>query len=168
MDPLLAQGFSNLTKALIGDPETDYQVARTGYQNEQTNRLKALLPFETKSLAAQEAQRLAAAAASTAQGGMYDQKTTDLQTDAANLLALSQSPELVGVAASMFNLGEGANLSPEVGQSLLYRLFQEGDANSIASALATMGEGQDFNTARGVVLDEKCSPNSVVLPASIR
>ena len=30
MDPLLAQGFSNLTKALIGDPETDYQVARTG------------------------------------------------------------------------------------------------------------------------------------------
>ena len=154
MDPLLAQGFSNLTKALIGDPETDYQVARTGYQNEQTNRLKALLPFETKSLAAQEAQRLAAAAASTKQGGMYDQKTTDLQTDAANLLALSQSPELVGVAASMFNLGEGANLSPEVGQSLLYRLFQEGDANSIASALATMGEGQDFNTARGVVLDE--------------
>jgi len=153
MDPLLSQGFSNLTKALIGDPETDYQVARTGYQNAQTNRLNKLLPFETKSLAAQEAQRLAAAAASTAQGGLYDQKTTDLQTDAANLLALSQSPELAGVAASMFDLGEGANLSPEVGQSLLYRLFQEGDANSIASALATMGEGQDFNTARGVVLD---------------
>tara|TARA_B100001287_G_scaffold107686_1_gene90688 strand:- start:1815 stop:2921 length:1107 start_codon:yes stop_codon:yes gene_type:complete len=29
MDPFLAQGFSNLTRALIGDPETDYQVART-------------------------------------------------------------------------------------------------------------------------------------------
>jgi hypothetical protein len=163
MDPLLAQGFSNLTKALIGDPETDYQVARTGYQNEQTNRLKTLLPFETKSLAAQEAQRRAAAYASTKQGGLYNQQTTDLQTDAANLLALSQSPELVGVAASMFDLGEGANLSPEVGQSLLYRLFQEGDANSIASALATMGEGQDFNTARGVVLDKNADINEKII-----
>jgi hypothetical protein len=163
MDPLLAQGFSSLTKALIGDPETDYQVSRTGYQNAQTNRLNKLLPYETKSLAAQEAQRLAAAAASTAQGGLYDQKTTDLQTDAANLLALSQSPELAGVAASMFDLGEGANLSPEVGQSILYRLFQEGDANSIASALATMGEGQDFNAARGVVLDESADINERII-----
>jgi hypothetical protein len=148
---------------LIGDPETDYQVSRTGYQNAQTNRLNKLLPYETKSLAAQEAQRLAAAAASTAQGGLYDQKTTDLQTDAANLLALSQSPELAGVAASMFDLGEGANLSPEVGQSILYRLFQEGDANSIASALATMGEGQDFNAARGVVLDESADINERII-----
>ena len=38
MDPFLAQGFSNLTKALIGDPETDYQVART-------NRVNTLLPL---------------------------------------------------------------------------------------------------------------------------
>lgn len=163
MDPLLAQGFSSLTKALIGDPETDYQVARTGYQDAQTNRLNELLPFETKSLAAQEAQRRAAAYASTQQGGLYNQKTTDLQTDAANLLALSQSPELVGVAASMFNLDEGANLSSEAGQSLLYRLFQEGDANSIASALATMGEGQDFNTARGVVLDKNADIDEKII-----
>ncbi len=36
MDPFLAQGFSNLTKALIGDPQTDYQVARTGLAQSQT------------------------------------------------------------------------------------------------------------------------------------
>ena len=77
MDPLLAQGFSNLTKALIGDPETDYQVARTGYQNEQTNRLKTLLPFEQQSIEAQIAQRNAAANASNSQAGLYGSQTTE-------------------------------------------------------------------------------------------
>ena len=46
MDPFLAQGFSSLTKALIGDAETDYQVART-------NRVNELLPLEKRQIEAQ-------------------------------------------------------------------------------------------------------------------
>ena len=66
MDPYLAQGFSNLTKALIGDAETDYQVARTDYTKSQQNRLDQLLPLELKSEEALAAQRNAAAMASNA------------------------------------------------------------------------------------------------------
>ena len=59
MDPLLAQGFSNLTKALIGDPETDYQVART-------NRVNELLPLEKQQIQAQIGGSNASAAAARA------------------------------------------------------------------------------------------------------
>lgn len=59
MDPLLAQGFSNLTKALIGDPETDYQVART-------NRVNELLPLEKQQMQAQIGGTNASAAAARA------------------------------------------------------------------------------------------------------
>ena len=59
MDPLLAQGFSNLTKALIGDPETDYQVART-------NRVNELLPLEKQQMQAQIGGANASAAAARA------------------------------------------------------------------------------------------------------
>jgi hypothetical protein len=59
MDPLLAQGFSNLTKALIGDPETDYQVART-------NRVNELLPLEKQQIQAQISGSNASAAAARA------------------------------------------------------------------------------------------------------
>ena len=76
MDPYLAQGFSSLTKALIGDPETDYQVARTGYQDAQTNRLNTLLPFEQQSLEAQIAQREAARAAQAALAAYRGSQTT--------------------------------------------------------------------------------------------
>ena len=62
MDPFLAQGFSNLTKALIGDPETDYQVART-------NRVNTLLPLE-------QAQLEAAAAADKSLAGQRDRVNT--------------------------------------------------------------------------------------------
>jgi hypothetical protein len=59
MDPLLAQGFSSLTKALIGDPETDYQVART-------NRVNELLPLEKQQIQAQISGSNASAAAARA------------------------------------------------------------------------------------------------------
>jgi hypothetical protein len=59
MDPLLAQGFSSLTKALIGDPETDYQVART-------NRVNELLPLEKQQMQAQIGGSNASAAAARA------------------------------------------------------------------------------------------------------
>ena len=72
MDPLLAQGFSNLTKALIGDPETDYQVARTGYQAAQTNRLNELLPFEIESEKGLASQRNSTAGNQAAQGKYYE------------------------------------------------------------------------------------------------
>ena len=59
MDPMLAQGFSSLTKALIGDPETDYQVART-------NRVNELLPLEKQQIEAQIGGSNASAAAARA------------------------------------------------------------------------------------------------------
>jgi hypothetical protein len=59
MDPYLAQGFSNLTKALIGDAETDYQVART-------NRVNELLPLEKRQIESNIGQNDASAAAARA------------------------------------------------------------------------------------------------------
>lgn len=59
LDPFLAQGFSNLTKALIGDPETDYQVART-------NRVNELLPLEKQQMQSSIAGNNASAAAANA------------------------------------------------------------------------------------------------------
>jgi hypothetical protein len=59
LDPFLAQGFSNLTKALIGDPETDFQVART-------NRVNELLPLEKQQMQSNIAGNNASAAASNA------------------------------------------------------------------------------------------------------
>jgi len=75
MDPYLAQGFSNLTKALIGDAETDYQVARTDYTKAQQNRLDQLLPYELKSEEALAAQRNAAAVASQAMAKLRQAET---------------------------------------------------------------------------------------------
>lgn len=75
MDPYLAQGFSNLTKALIGDAETDYQVARTDYTKAQQNRLDQLLPLELKSEEALASQRNAAAMASNAMAKLNAAKT---------------------------------------------------------------------------------------------
>lgn len=66
MDPFLAQGFSNLTKALIGDADTDYTVARTDYTNAQTNKLKTMLEYEIASEKARANASNAAAAASAA------------------------------------------------------------------------------------------------------
>ena len=59
MDPYLSQGFSSLTKALIGDPETDYQVART-------NRVNELLPLEKQQMQAQIGNSDAGASAARA------------------------------------------------------------------------------------------------------
>ena len=68
MDPFLQQGFSNLTKALIGDAETDYQVART-------NRVNELLPLEKQQLEAQIAGSNANAAAARALKTLRDAQT---------------------------------------------------------------------------------------------
>ena len=59
MDPYLSQGFSSLTKALIGDPETDYQVSRT-------NRINELLPLEKQQIQAQIGNSDAGASAARA------------------------------------------------------------------------------------------------------
>jgi len=90
MDPFLAQGFSNLTKALIGDPETDYQVARTNLTQAQMGTEEArrvLLEAQTlsenelrdpriQSEIAEAQRRLADAERLRAQGGLYDSQTT--------------------------------------------------------------------------------------------
>ena len=101
MDPLLAQGFSSLTKALIGDPETDYQVART-------NRVNELLPLEKQQMQAQIGGSNASAAAARALATLRkaqtlteDQRRDPLvQLDIANAkAALSLSSERDASAA---------------------------------------------------------------------
>jgi hypothetical protein len=160
MDPMLAQGFSSLTKALIGDPETDYQVARTGYQNAQTGRLNELLPHEKANLIAQEAQRRAAAGASTAQGGYYNSQTAgqNIQNEGdANLLSslntLSLDPAFQGSAAAVLGLPKGTALTPEALQALAYQAISGGNPQQRATALDTIGAGGQDRAAGNAILN---------------
>ena len=160
MDPMLAQGFSSLTKALIGDPETDYQVARTGYQNAQTGRLNELLPHEKANLIAQEAQRRAAAGASTAQGGYYNSQAAgqNIQNEGdANLLSslntLSLDPAFQGSAAAVLGLPKGTALTPEALQALAYQAISGGNPQQRATALDTIGAGGQDRAAGNAILN---------------
>jgi hypothetical protein len=160
MDPFLAQGFSSLTKALIGDAETDYQVARTGYANAQTNEINELLPFKKDQYTADIGRLNATAGAQGALAGKYGAETnkTNLESEAlsaraAALAALKADPAMGSIINSMFNVPDGATINPATLGELAYLSFAEGNANDITQALANIGEGQDTNIARDTVLD---------------
>ena len=160
LDPYFARGLSNLTTALIGDPETDFQVARTKYQDAQTNRLNTLLPHEENQLLADIARLNATAGAQGALAGKYGAETnkTNLESDAlkaraAALAAIQDDPAMGALINSQFDIPDGAALDPATLGSLAYLSLAEGDANAITQALNNIGEGQDFNTARNTVLD---------------
>jgi hypothetical protein len=166
MDPLLAQGFSNLTKALIGDPETDYQVARTGYQDAQTNRLNKLLPHEEASLIAQAAQRNAAAGASTKQGGYFESQTVgqNLKNDQLSSFAeamklLSTSPEAQAAVAA----ATGIDLSnPEINSALVRSMFGSGgNASQTSAALTGLGDSVRDAGAYAQIMDPNSTPEAV-------
>ena len=144
MDPFLAQGFSNLTKALIGDPETDYQVSRT-------NRVNALLPLE-------KAQLEAAAAKDNSQAGKFDQETADLlaMSDALNLLAsdpiVSQAfIEPLGLP-KVTPYGQPITINPEVTGAMVRAILQGGSPKDRASALDTVGGGRARRFAERQIL----------------
>jgi hypothetical protein len=170
MDPLLAQGFSNLTKALIGDPETDYQVARTGYQNEQTNRLKTLLPFEQQSIEAQIAQRNAAANASNSQAGLYGSQTTEqdllnsqLQNLTTALTTLSSSPEVQAQvsAATGIDFSNAANVDAFGSALVTAMLGGTGNVDQRSSAFTNMANQANTNTAFNQIMDSSATPDQI-------
>jgi hypothetical protein len=152
MDPLLAQGFSSLTKALIGDPETDYQVARTGYQNEQTNRLKTLLPFEVESEKGLANQRNSTAGNQASQGRYYDEQAAEKLALNQAATTLSNDTAFQGAAAAVLGLADGATLTPEALQALALTAIGGGNPSQRADALAAIGAGGQNMTAGNLIL----------------
>ena len=149
MDPFLAQGFSNLTKALIGDPETDYQVART-------NRVKTLLPYE-------QAQLEAAAAADTSLAGQRDQETANLVALNEALKILESDPtvsqafiEPLGLAKTT-PYGQPINIDPSVTGAMLRAILQGGNPDQRATALDTVGGGRAQRAAEKYILSGNSS-----------
>ena len=127
MDPMLAQGFSSLTKALIGDPETDYQVART-------NRVNELLPLEKQQMQAQIGGSNASAAAARALETLRQAQTLTenqlrdprVQTELANAtatLALAGQRDANSALIGSQQATEEALLTPRVDKTKA-----EGDA----------------------------------------
>ena len=149
MDPFLAQGFSNLTKALIGDPQTDYQVART-------NRVKTLLPYE-------QAQLEAAAAADTSLAGQRDQETANLVALNEALKILESDPtvsqafiEPLGLAKTT-PYGQPINIDPSVTGAMLRAILQGGNPDQRATALDTVGGGRAQRAAEKYILSGNSS-----------
>jgi hypothetical protein len=170
MDPFLAQGFSSLTKALIGDAETDYQVARTGYQDAQTNRLNTLLPFEQQTLEAQIAQRNAAANASNEQAGLYGSQTTEqdlLNTQLQNLTnaltTLSSSPEVQAQvsAATGIDFSNAANVDAVRSALVTAMLGGTGNVDQRSSAFTNMANQANTNTAFNQIMDPNATPDQI-------
>ena len=144
MDPFLAQGFSNLTKALIGDPETDYQVART-------NRVNTLLPLE-------QAQLEAAAAADKSLAGQRDQETADLVALNNALNTLANDPIVSAAFIEPLGLpkttpyGQPINIDPAVTGAMLRAILQGGNPDQRATALDTVGGGGARRQAEDFIL----------------
>jgi len=149
MDPFLAQGFSNLTKALIGDPETDYQVART-------NRVKTLLPYE-------QAQLEAAAAADTSLAGQRDQETAGLVALNEALKILESDPTVSAAFIEPLGLpkttpyGQPINIDPSVTGAMLRAILQGGNPDQRATALDTVGSGRARRAAEKYILSGNSS-----------
>lgn len=153
MDPFLAQGFSSLTKALIGDAETDYQVARTGYQNAQTNRTNKLLPFEIESEKGLANQRNSTASNQSSQAGFYDARTAEQAALNEAATTLSSDPTFQGAAAAVLGLPDGATLTPEALQALALTAISGGNPDQRSSALSNIGASGQNIRAGEMILD---------------
>ena len=143
MDPFLAQGFSNLTKALIGDPQTDYQVA-------QTNRINTLTPFEKKKLEAIAKNNLAEA-------GKFNAQTFDLEQAAKDLMTFSNNSDLANafVAPLGLPLDEDGNqtvIPLEAASALARTIMQGGNPQQNANAINITGGARAQRAAeRGIL-----------------
>ena len=117
LDPYFAQGLANLTTALIGNPETDYQVART-------NRINTLLPLEQQQIQSNIAGNKASQAAALALEKLRKAQTLTedqlrdprVQKELAEAKAiLAQEKERLGAAAANNALADQRNaLTPEM------------------------------------------------------
>jgi len=152
LDPYFASGLQNLTNALIGSPETDYQVSRTKYTDAQTNRINTLLPHEENQLLADIGRLNATAGNQTAQAGNWNAKTA--QVDALNKAAttLSQDPAFQSIATAILGLPEGQTLSPEAAAAYALSLVSGGNPDQRANALETIGKGKNNRLAESLIL----------------
>jgi len=152
MDPFLAQGFSSLTKALIGDAETDYQVARTGYANAQTKEINELLPFKKDQYTADIGRLNAAAGNQSAQAGNWNAKTAQVKALNEAATTLSNDPTFQGAAAAVLGLPQGATLTPEALQALAYTAISGGNPDQRSSALSNIGaSGQNIRAGEMIL-----------------
>lgn len=151
MDPALAQGFSRLSKALIGDAGQDLDIARK-------NRIEELLPYEVKTEEARANQANAGAYSNTMLGNRYKSETTnqDMKNEQLGALlesfkVLENSPE----AAAAIMEATGINLTDPAAQSALVRALvgREGDINQTSSALTNVGEAKNTRRAENIALD---------------
>ena len=152
MDPFLAQGFSSLTKALIGDAETDYQVARTGYANAQTREINELLPFKKDQYTADIGRLNATAGNQSAQAGNWNAKTAQVKALNEAATTLSSDPTFQGAAAAVLGLPPGATLTPEALQALAYTAISGGNPDQRSSALSNIGaSGQNIRAGEMIL-----------------
>jgi hypothetical protein len=166
MDPYLAQGFSNLTKALIGDAETDYQVARTGLTKAQTTEINELLPFKKDQYTADIGRLNATAGNQSAQAGKYRAETDGITALNNAVTTLSNDPTFQGRAAAVLGLPEGATLTPEALQALAVTAISGGNPSQRAAALETLGAGANSRIAESLILngtDDKAERGALLL-----
>ena len=175
LDPLLAQGFSNLTKALVGDPQSDVYGAKADLLRQQIEQSKAS-GRASDSLASLRAEQRRLEALKTARFG-------DLQKVASEpnaLLANAMLTTLGEQGAEMDALGNVVKIQPEGAplQSVPYKIdpttgtgtdlgvnnltnamFGNLDftPNQFASALTELGEGRQSSLARAILLDPNAS-----------
>lgn len=175
LDPLLAEGFSNLTRALVGDPQSDVYSARADLLRQQVQQSKAS-ENASNSLAALRAEQRRLEALKTARYG-------DLQNVASEpnaLLANAMLTTLGEQGAEMDALGNVVKIQPEGAplQSVPYKIdpttgtgtdlgvnnltnamFGNLDftPNQFASALTELGAGRQSSLARAILLDPDAS-----------
>jgi len=175
LDPLLAEGFSNLTRALVGDPQSDVYSARADLLRQQVQQSKAS-ENASNSLAALRAEQRRLEALKTARFG-------DLQNVAGKpnaLLANAMLTALGEQGAEMDALGNVVKIQPEGAplQSVPYKIdpttgtgtdlgvnnltnamFGNFDftPNQFASALTELGAGRQSSLARAILLDPDAS-----------
>ena len=175
LDPLLAEGFSNLTRALVGDPQSDVYSARADLLRQQVQQSKAS-ENASNSLAALRAEQRRLEELKAARYG-------DLQNVASEpnaLLANAMLNTLGYQDAEVDALGNVVKIQPEGAplQSVPYKIdpttgtgtdlginnltnamFGNLDftPNQFASALTELGEGRQSSLARAILLDPNAS-----------
>jgi len=175
LDPLLAEGFSNLTRALVGDPQSDVYGARADLLRQQVQQSKASANA-SNSLAALRAEQRRLEALKTARFG-------DLQNVASEpnaLLANAMLTTLGEQGAEMDALGNVVKIQPEGAplQSVPYKIDPTTGTGTdlgvnnltnamfgnldftpaqFATALTELGAGRQSSLARAILLDPDAS-----------
>ena len=176
MDPNLAAGFSNLSRALLGSAQDDASIAQANLANTrgelvaaQTATEEALLDPRTKEILANVLLKEAQANTSGQQGNYYSSQTIGQnianeddqnQLDAFN--ALSSNPAMMRRVEEMLG-------APGVDASALVRAMFNLDSNSlqVQAALAGVGTDADNQTARTIQLDPTSSQSDILSAMAI-